>query len=109
MSISIVLPVFNEEAHLKKTNQNIIKAIKKSKIINYEIIFINDCSTDGSNKILKELKKNNKKIRVYNNFTNIGQGLSIQRGYKVAKKNYVCWIPSDNNLKYQEIVKFLKD
>ena len=57
MSISFVLPCFNEEKNLDGAYNSLIKAIKKNKL-KYEIIFINDGSSDHTLKILKQLKKN---------------------------------------------------
>ena len=47
--LSIVVPCFNEESNLANTYNEIIKSLKKSKIKKYEIIFIDDCSTDKTN------------------------------------------------------------
>ncbi len=48
--ISIIIPIFNEEANIEKLCHNIIEAMET---INYEVIFIDDGSTDNSENILK--------------------------------------------------------
>jgi len=109
MSISIIIPVYNEILNLNGTFKNLSKAIDILKLKDYEIIFINDCSTDNSLTKLQEISKNNKNIIILNNKINIGLSESIQKGIKFSKKKYIWWIPSDDNLIYSEIVKMLRD
>lgn len=52
-SLSIIIPVLNEELNIKPLTNKIIKTLKKYK---FEIIFVDDSSTDSSKKILKKLK-----------------------------------------------------
>ena len=52
-TLSIIIPVLNEELNIKPLTNKIIKTLKKYK---YEIIFVDDSSTDNSKKILKKLK-----------------------------------------------------
>ena len=89
MSISILIPVYNEEENLRGTFKNLINAIKIIDLKDYEIIFINDCSTDGSDKVLKEIQENNENIIFINNKTNIGQGQAIKEGINLSKKEYM--------------------
>ena len=58
MLISIVFSFRNEEKNLKELIDRVIKSFSKCKGINYEMIFINDDSNDGSLEILKEMKQN---------------------------------------------------
>ena len=51
MSISIILPVYNAEAHLKSTIQSIINQTYP----NFELIIVDDCSTDASFDIISDL------------------------------------------------------
>jgi glycosyltransferase involved in cell wall biosynthesis len=60
-SISIVVTVFNEEKRLKKNLITINNFTKNKKI---EVIFVNDGSSDSSEKIIKKFIKNNKKIKI---------------------------------------------
>ena len=109
MSISIIIPVYNEELNVENTFDNLLKAIKFVKLFNYEIIFINDGSTDNSLKIIKRIEKKSKKILLINNFKNLGLSLSIFKSISSAKKKFIWWLPSDNNLDYKEISKIISN
>ena len=65
MILNIIIPCFNE----KDTIEEIINEINKSDTLNCnkEIIVIDDCSTDGSSKVLEEILKNNKISKLIKN------------------------------------------
>ena len=76
---SIVIPVFNEEDNLVKLIKEIRSSLKNYK--KYELIFVNDFSTDKTIDILKQEKKNFK-FKIINNKINLGQSHSILTGIK---------------------------
>lgn len=109
MSISIIISVYNEELNIENTYKKLIKAIKFVKLINYEIIIVNDGSNDNSLKIIKRIIKKNKKNLLINNHKNLGLSLSVFKAFKRAKKEFVWWLPSDDNLNYKEISKVINN
>jgi glycosyltransferase involved in cell wall biosynthesis len=109
MSISILIPAYNEQDNILNTYKNLIKAMRIVKLIDFEIIFINDGSADNSLKIIRKISKYNKKIEIINNKKNLGLSTSILKGIKQAKKEFVWWLPSDNNVKYKEISKVISN
>ena len=66
MSLSIIIPTYNEVDQLKYTIKK-LQSLKK-KIYNYELIFIDDLSSDGSYNELIKFKKKYSKVKVYKNF-----------------------------------------
>ena len=66
MSLSIVIPVYNEDKQLHNTVKKINKISKRIK--DYEIVFIDDFSTDNTKQIIKKSIRSNKKIKYYKNF-----------------------------------------
>ena len=94
MKISILIPVYNE----KHTIELIIDKIKKIKIQNclFEIIVIDDCSTDGTNEIVKSIS--NKIDKLITNSSNRGKGFSIRKGIEVATGDII--LIQDADLEY---------
>tara|TARA_Y100000389_G_scaffold14969_1_gene13230 strand:+ start:9297 stop:9977 length:681 start_codon:yes stop_codon:yes gene_type:complete len=105
MSISFIIPCKNEEDNIRDTVNEIIKSTKN--IPDYEIIIIDDCSSDKTNNIIKDLTKNNNKIIQITNDLNLGYGGSFIKGYKVATKNYIILMPGDNCFPASEIEKMI--
>ncbi len=93
MLVSIVIPVFNEEAFIKE----ILIRINKVAQINKEIIVINDCSTDNTLKILKEECKN-LYTKLISNTKNMGKGFSVKEGFKYATGEII--LIQDADLEY---------
>ena len=109
MSISFIIPAYNEESNIENTYKNLTKAIKNVKLKDLEIIFINDGSTDNSLKIIKKISKKNSKVFVIDNKKNLGLSLSIFKAIKKSKKKFIWWLPSDDNLKHKEISKMISN
>jgi len=89
---SIVVPVYNEEENLT----SLINEIRKSLINynNYELIFINDFSSDNTLKIL-EIEKNKSNFKILNNNKNFGQSYSIRFGIQNSKYNTIVTLDGD--------------
>jgi len=91
--ISIVIPIYNEEANIAKLAESILKALSG---IEYEVLFINDGSTDNSEKEIQAISKSNAHIKLINLRRNYGQTAAMQAGFDHSKGNIV--IPMDGDL-----------
>jgi len=104
--ISVVIPAFNEEKNvslLYKELKEVLKSLGK-----YEIIFVDDGSTDSTFKELKKLyKKGNLKVIKFRR--NFGKAAAMSAGLKVAKGKYIITMDADLQDNPQEIPKFLKN
>lgn len=107
-SLSIVVPFYNEEKTILKVYLKIKNALKRSKIYNYELIFIDDFSFDESLKKVCNLKKKDNKIKIIKNKKNIGFANSLKIGFKNAKKNFLHFVPGDDEHPESELVKIYK-
>ena len=99
ISLSIIIPILNEENNIKILTNKIIQNLKK---IKYEIIFVDDNSTDGSKKILFKLKKKYKFFRPIFRNKNRDLSQSCFDGIKKAKYENILIMDGDlqHNPKY---------
>ena len=89
---SLIIPCYNEKDNLSY----LIKQCKELPLKNTEIIFVNNGSTDGSEKIFTKLLSNTKKnLRHINIKKNIGYGDGIIQGLKEAKGSFLGWTHAD--------------
>lgn len=100
---SLIIPCFNEAPNIKKLFFEIEKYLKD---FEYEIIFINDASTDNSLETIKEVKSE-KNITILNNELNMGQSFSIYKGIKNAKYNNIITIDCDGQNNPKDIIKLI--
>ena len=104
MKISIIVPVYNEDS----TVIQLLKRLNDTKVesIEYEIIVINDGSTDSS----KELLEKNKNLftKLIHNSRNSGKGFSVREGLKVSTGNYIIFQDADLEYDPKEFKKFAK-
>lgn len=93
--ISIIFSFFNEEKNIENSVNQITKELKKFKEIDYELIYVNDCSTDSSiKKILNERKKN-KKIKIINLSRRFGHMPGIMAGLKNCSGDAAIYLDID--------------
>lgn len=104
MKFSVLIPVFNEE----KTVIEVLKRLNSTKVdeVDYEVIVINDGSTDKT----KELLEQNKNLfsKLINNQRNSGKGFSVKEGLKVASGDYIIFQDADLEYDPIEFKKFIK-
>ena len=102
MKLSIIIPVRNEELLIKK----IINQLEaKLKISSYEIIFINDFSTDNTAKITNEIIKNQSGISLYENEKK-GLGGAINQGISKSTGEAICIMMSDLSDSIDDLKKY---
>tara|TARA_A100001015_G_scaffold318463_1_gene438436 strand:- start:213 stop:1148 length:936 start_codon:yes stop_codon:yes gene_type:complete len=93
--ISIIFSFYNEEKNIKNSVVQIIRELKKFKKLDYELIYVNDCSTDNSlKKILSERKKN-KKIKIINLSRRFGHMPGIMAGLKNCTGDAAIYLDID--------------
>ena len=103
--ISIIIPVYNEATNLDILSKKIVSSLKK---YNFEIIFINDGSTDESLNILRRIVKNNNNFSCINFKRNYGQTAALQAGFDYAAGNIIVAMDADLQNDPKDIPKLLK-
>ena len=104
--ISVIIPVYNEENSIKDVIERIPNHPNHPNHLNYEIILVDDGSTDKSVLKIKEIEKNN--IILLQHQKNLGYGAALVTGFKKATGNIIVTLDSDGQHKPEEIEKMLK-
>lgn len=108
-TLSIFYPAFNEEAYIRRAVDAAIEVgdfmVKNKAISSYEILIINDASTDQTPEIADELAKKNKNIRCIHHETNRGLGGAMKSGFNNAKGSVVIYSDIDLPFDMMEIEK----
>lgn len=100
MKVSIIIPFYNGEDFCKK----IFDMIFKQTYTDYEVICIDDGSTDNTLKILKEIEKNNNKVKVYSQ-KNTGPGFARKLGFLKSNGDIILFYDSDDSLYDENTLK----
>lgn len=104
-SLSIFLPAYNESENISKSVNALIKAIPSD--ISFELIVVDDGSIDSTPQIVRNLIKNNDKIRLIRHRKNMGYGSAIATGLRASKKDWIFFADSDGQFDYKQIKKFI--
>ena len=105
--ISVFLPAYNEEQNIKTVTlsvQNVLETIADK----WEIIIVNDGSTDSTYQSAIGLVKSDKRIRLISHKENRGYGASLKSGFYNARFNWIAFIDSDGQFDFSEITKFIE-
>ena len=90
--ITVIIPVYNTDKYIEECILSIINQTIK----NIEIIFIDDCSTDNSNKIIINYALFDKRIKLLHNTVNKGPGYSRNKGLDSAHGEFVIFMDPDD-------------
>mgnify|MGYP002509996588 CR=1 FL=1 len=90
--ISIVMPVYNASKYLEEA----LCSVLGQTFTDYELICINDCSTDGSLETLRTYQETDSRISILNNPEHRGAAYSRNRGMKVARGEYLAFLDGDD-------------
>ena len=90
--VSVIVPVYNSEKYLAECISSVIEQTYK----NWELLLIDDCSTDKSLDIIKSYADKDMRIRLITNETNSGPAFSRNRGIENATGDLICFLDSDD-------------
>lgn len=93
--ISIVVPCYNEEESLPYFYKEINKIIDKMKKVKFELIFVNDGSKDNTLKILKEMAKEDKRVKYISFSRNFGKESAMLAGLEYTSGDYIAIMDAD--------------
>ncbi|MFF7565361.1 glycosyltransferase family 2 protein [Streptomyces pseudovenezuelae] len=93
--VSYVLPVYNEEDGIKAFHTELTAALGERPELDFELVYVNDGSGDGSLAILKDLAENDERVRVVDFARNFGHQIAITAGLDVARGDAVIVMDTD--------------
>ncbi len=106
--LTIIIPTFNEGDLLKKIVDQTIQEAKTNKLNTFEIIIVNDGSTDQTAQIANKLAKKYSNISTVTHTHRLGFGSSITSGLQKAKYQYVTFLPSDGQVYLRDLIPILQ-
>lgn len=95
-SVSIIIPAYNEEKNLESSVILVLDGLKRNEISDFEILIFDDASTDKTGEIANGLADKHNAIRVIHNPENMNLGYNVVRGFQLATKRFVGWVPGDD-------------
>jgi glycosyltransferase involved in cell wall biosynthesis len=94
MQLSIVIPLLNEEESLKELHDWIV-SVMQSNQFSYEILFVDDGSSDKSWSIITELSRNNPAVKGIHFLRNFGKSQALHAGFKAVKGDVIITMDAD--------------
>lgn len=106
-TISVVIPCYNEEGSLRELYAQLLASLRQTGV-SYELLFIDDGSTDGSRDILREFAAADPACRVIFFRRNCGKSAALDAGFHAVRGQYVLMLDADLQDDPQEIPRFLE-
>ena len=106
ISISVFFPCYNEQDNVRATTKKAVDVLEQLGA-DYEIIIVDDGSTDNTPQIADEIAKQNSRIKVVHHNPNLGYGAALQSGFKAASKELVFYTDGDGQFDIKEMPQML--
>ncbi len=103
VTVSVIIPVYNASEHIREC----LDVVCTQSLENYEIICVDDCSTDNSVDILKEYQSTYGMLKVLRQPENAGAGPARNRGIKAARGKYIAFMDADDYYQHKDTLKNL--
>ncbi len=106
--VSIIMPSYNCGQYIEDT----IRSVQAQKYQNWEIIFMDDCSTDDTIRRVSKLREQDSRIILLQNQVNSGAAVSRNNALKEAKGRWIAFLDSDDlwePTKLEKQIKFMED
>ncbi len=107
IDLALIIACYNEEQLLKESIDRITSVLDDS-VFSYELIFVDDKSSDGTREIIASLVKKNKNFRAIYHDTNQGRGKAVRDGMAASKGNVVGFIDVDLEVSPVYIPSFVR-
>jgi GT2 family glycosyltransferase len=102
--VSVIVPIYNVEKYLSKS----LNSLKGQTLKNIEIICVEDCSTDGSMKVLERIARTDKRIKIVKHKINSGLSEARNTGISIASAPYIMFLDSDDTFELDPMQNYIK-
>lgn len=106
--LSIFFPFWNEEENIEEVVSRAV-SIAPSVSDKWEIIMVDDGSSDGTLEIAKRLASKNPNLKIVALHPNRGYGAALKTGFQSSKYNYIVFLDGDLQFDFSEITKFIDE
>ena len=106
-SVSVVIPLFNEEKRISATLRRISEYQNKSKLIK-ELILVDDKSADNTLEVLNNFQNFSVPIKILKNKKNMGKGFSVKKGIEATTGDAVLFMDADNSVDISYLEEFIQ-
>lgn len=106
ISLSIVIPAYNEEEIIVSSVQQTLKAVQ-STVANYELIIVDDCSVDSTKALIEANLHLWPNTRLVSKPSNGGFGSAVWAGIQQAHKEYILCVPVDSPMDIETLAPFI--
>ena len=107
LEISVVVPAKNEKPNIKELYEKLVSVLEPLRK-NFEIIFVDDGSIDGTFELVRELSKNDSRVKGVRLARNYGKATALRAGFERAKGEIVVSMDADLQDDPSEIPRFLQ-
>lgn len=109
-NLSIVVPAFNEGANITPVVREIVETIAANPWVGaYEVVLVNDGSTDDTGAVMDRLKQELPQLRVFHHEINRGFGAGLRTGFSNSRGKIVCFISADGELGIDQPLRLVKE
>jgi len=102
--VSVIMPAYNSEVFITESIQSVIHQTYS----NWELLVIDDASSDTTKKIVQKFSSEDNRIRLLHNTTNSGTHHSRNKGIKAATGDFIAFLDADDQWKPEKLLKQLK-
>ncbi|OHB78174.1 MAG: cell wall biosynthesis glycosyltransferase [Planctomycetes bacterium RBG_16_55_9] len=106
LAISVFFPCYNEQQNVGRTVEKALGVLEQLNA-DFEIIIVDDGSSDGTGRIADEIAARNSRVKVVHHQRNLGYGAALQSGFKAAKKELVFYTDGDGQFDIGEMPPLL--
>ncbi len=105
-SLSIFVPTYNEEANISLIIEDVLKYVP-SLADKWELIVVNDGSTDQTARMVRTYSERYENIRLINHAKNRGYGAAVKTGLRESRYNWIFFTDSDRQFRFDELSSFI--